>query len=105
MARIYRAAEIGDLGEVQRLVEGDPGLLQAVDEYGETALSYAAAFGHLAVVAYLLNQGAPINQCNSAALCLACHGGHLAVARLLLQRGADPALRAPNGSTPMMEAS
>ena len=52
MAPTHDAARDEDLAEVQRLVEGDPGLLRAVDEDGLTAFSYAAEFGHVAVVAY-----------------------------------------------------
>ena len=72
------------------------------------ALSAAAACGHLAVVAYLLDQGAPIDRtCDDGwtALFWACHKGHAAVARLLLQRGADPALRNTIFFTPLMVAS
>ena len=106
MAPIHEAVKRGDLAEVERLVEADPGAVHAKDCRDlKLPLVYAAHGGHVAVVAYLLDQGAAINQRGGAActaLHLACEHGHGEVVRLLLARGADPTLADRAGYTPLM---
>ena len=62
MAPIHEAAKRGNLAEVRRLVELDPGVVHAKDWSAFDLPLLCAAFrGHVAVVAYLLDQGAAIN--------------------------------------------
>lgn len=61
--------------------------------HGRTGLILAAWNGRLDIVAELLKQGAPPDQCDdegTTALMLACARGHIEVARLLLENCADP---------------
>ncbi|MBS0287327.1 MAG: ankyrin repeat domain-containing protein [Proteobacteria bacterium] len=56
---------------------------------GKTALHYAASQGHLAVVEFLVSEGAPLNEPDSEQnnpLMLALMAGHKAVAQLLLPK-------------------
>jgi ankyrin repeat protein len=95
---IWEAAEAGDLAEVQRLVGHDPGLLNAM----------ASEEGHVGVVRWLLDHGAPVNHqgdFEGTALWYASCYGHAPVARLLLERGADPAIVDAEGATPLLIAS
>ena len=109
MAPIHEAAKRGDLAEVRRLVEEDPGVVHAEDGCGEQPLLYASSAGHVAVAAYLLDQGAAVNQqvggARRTALHEACQHGHGELVRLLLARGADPTLSDREGYTPLIWAS
>ena len=109
MAPIHEAAERGDLVEVRRLVEEDPGRLRATQQYGYLPLYIASRHGQLAVVGYLLDQGEPINHqgrvFRQTALHKACCRGHGAIVRLLLARGADPTLTDSVACTPLYFAA
>jgi hypothetical protein len=62
---IWRAAERGDLGEVERLVGQDPTLLHAISGFqfsSWTPLVCAFGSGHVEVVRWLLDKGAAITQ-------------------------------------------
>ena len=50
MTPFLRAAQRGNLGEVQRLLREDPARIEESDHYGDTALLWAACNGHLALV-------------------------------------------------------
>jgi hypothetical protein len=107
MDDIWRAAQAGDLGEVERLVGQDPGLLNAKD-HGMTPLMHASGRGHVGVVQWLLDQGAAVNKRGydgMTALLCACDGGRAAVAMLLMEKGADPTITDDHGSTPLTTAS
>ena len=110
MAPIHEAARRGDLAEVRRLVEEDPSVIDQDDgSYWGLPLLWAASGGHVAVAAYLLDQGAAVNQrirgALRTALYMACERGHGEVVRLLLARGADPTLSDGEGYTPLIIAS
>lgn len=53
-----KAAFEGDLDYVKQCVESDPRYVQSVDDFGRTLLHYAAEGGQVAVVKYLLENGA-----------------------------------------------
>jgi hypothetical protein len=62
MVNIWHAARAGDVGEVERLVGQDPGLLNARDGIGFTPLMLASRRGHVGVVRFLLDKGAAVNE-------------------------------------------
>ena len=109
MASIHEAVEVGDLAEVRRLLEEDPGLLQAPDESGFVPLMRAVGGGHIEVVAYCLDRGAEVNHRHGTAhvnaAFWACSHGYPAILRLLLDQGADPCVRAITGWTPLAIAA
>jgi hypothetical protein len=106
---IWWAANRGDLTEVERLVGQDPGLLDAKDTaLDQTPLMAASEKGHVRVVRWLLDKGAPtgwLGDGGSTALGLACFYGRFPVVKLLLERGANPIIAGQDGSTPLMDAS
>eukprot|EP00455_Lapot_gusevi_P053983 TRINITY_DN8539_c0_g1_i5.p1 TRINITY_DN8539_c0_g1~~TRINITY_DN8539_c0_g1_i5.p1 ORF type:complete len:288 (-),score=48.52 TRINITY_DN8539_c0_g1_i5:185-1048(-) len=62
------------------------------DEYGWTALHYAAAYGHTLIVYHLIKQGANPNvldRWQRTALHVACIGNHLDITAFLLSRRAN----------------
>ncbi len=63
---------------------------------GNTALSRAAAYGHVDVIRLLLRLGASLearNNVGETPLLRACRWGHVAAAQLLLEAGADRSVR------------
>jgi ankyrin repeat protein len=108
MDDIWKAAAAGDVGEVERLLGQDPGLLDARTDEGYTPLMAASHFGHVSVARWLLSKGAGINGRGSngcTALWIACCRGQTPVVRLLVERGADPTIGSLWGSTLLMAAS
>jgi ankyrin repeat protein len=108
MNGIWEAAEEGDLAEVQRLIGQNPRLLNATRApHAMTPLMRAAVAGHVAVVRWLVDQGAALDEPSSdgwTALCYASSTGRTPVVRLLLERGADPIIANGRGCTPLIRA-
>jgi uncharacterized protein len=108
MADIWEAAEAGDLGEVERLVGQDPGLLDARGNRDMTPLMFASWEGHVGVVRWLVDKGVAVNQRDHSgrtALFYACMFRHAPVVRLLMTRGADPTIADNWGGSPLTTAS
>ena len=108
MAPIHHAASQGNLEEVMRLMEENLEIVDAIDEYDDTALNIASSNGHVEVVSCLLEQGAVVDKKGRdgmTALSGSCGKGHLEVVELLLSRGADPTIGDEIGFTPLMNAT
>ncbi|MGC8743255.1 MAG: ankyrin repeat domain-containing protein [Verrucomicrobiia bacterium] len=67
-AEIHTAAENGDLETVKKLVGQNPELINLPDREGKTPLHYASAKGQLAVVEWLVKNGANVNARNSSGI-------------------------------------
>jgi uncharacterized protein len=105
---IWRAARVGDVGEVERLVGEDSDLLDAKSRACKTPLMRASEKGRTGVVQWLVDEGAAMNERaddGHTALWLACSLGKPSVVGLLLQRGADPTIVNFGGYTPLIAAS
>jgi ankyrin repeat protein len=103
---IFTAAREGNGGEVKRLLDADPTLLERVDVDGDRPLIVAASYGQLEVVRLLMEIGANLNATGSwgdTALICAATRGHVEVTALLLSKGAH-ANSNDGGVTPLMLA-
>lgn len=101
--QFLEAAKKGNVSELKELL-GKGASLYAHDD-GNTALFYAAQYGRMDAVVFLLQQGIPLeskNRIGSTPLAGAAGSGHKEVARLLYDLGADPFLKNYTGpqSTP-----
>lgn len=100
----FAAARDGHLDRVRQLVSANRGNLTAKNEKGMTLLHSAAAFGHQAIVEFLITNGADLNVINNkkqTPLHLAAARGQIAVAELLATRGANVNAFDDSGLTPM----
>jgi ankyrin repeat protein len=107
-AEVHAAAQAGDLTKVQELVRADRAQLTAADENGGTPLHLAAAGGHLELVRWLLESGAPPDATDNGSntpLQGATLAGHLEAARLLLEKGATLEFEDDYGNTALMYAA
>ena len=105
MASIHLAVFEGLLDVVNRLLEEDPGLLNARDDHGYTPLMYAALRGHDAVVARLLQLGADVHARTGHGYTAgheACHANKASTLALLLDAGASINARTELGGTLLM---
>ena len=62
---IHMAAEKGCSQVIKKLLEKDPTLLEQTDASGQTALLWAAAYGRLDIVKFLLGKNAQVNVANN----------------------------------------
>jgi ankyrin repeat protein/tetratricopeptide (TPR) repeat protein len=103
------AADAAEIARLRALIVQSPDLLDAPT--GDPALApihRASANGQLAVVRFLLDQGADVNNARSpqnwTPLHHAAAKGHKAIVELLLARGANPDALARDDSTPLHQA-
>jgi uncharacterized protein len=104
------ACALGDLPLVQKMLEADPGVLQARTSDGHVPLGLAIFFRHPEVARLLIERGADVNAAADNAQRVA--PVHAAAAacdhatmRLLLERGADPNARQQSDFTPLHGAA
>jgi ankyrin repeat protein len=109
MAPVHEAASENDVEELRRLLNEDPGLLEAEGDGWACGgpLHFACHAGSMEAACFLLNRGAAMNQGKRGVtpLMLACSMGRAEVVRLLLARGADPTLRDFYSWTTLMRPS
>lgn len=88
---LIESAKTGDEEMVRLLIENEEVNLNTEDDYGYTALCYAALKGHMDIVDLLTENGANVNATNSggSALVQAVFFGHLKIAKRLIEYGAD----------------
>ncbi|KAF1757808.1 hypothetical protein GCK72_014265 [Caenorhabditis remanei] len=88
------AASIGDLEVLKKLLRINPNTMVSKNQTGWTPLLYAAYLGHNSVAAFLLDNGAQVDDSTNGRwqtpLMMASACGNLNVVRLLLERGANP---------------
>ncbi len=102
------AAKRNDIPAMKSVLDAQgPAIVHARDSAGDTALSWAAWYGNIEAVEWLLNNGADINMPgvrNRTPMGWAAEGGRKETIALLLERGADPSLKDDEGNTPAMTA-
>jgi ankyrin repeat protein len=107
-ATIHSAAELGEMGEVGRLLEAEPFLLEQTSS-GYTALIWAAVRGRVEVVELLVQKGAQLEAKDSTwgttALISAALNGQRTVVESLLTLGSDPTATDNEGNTALLWAA
>ena len=101
------AAEEGNVLRIERLLNRGADI-EGRDDYGESALMYAAAADKVTVLEALIDRGAEVDGRNvhgAAALMLASSAGALGSIEILLNRGADINARNKVGMTALMTAA
>lgn len=108
MEDIRKAIQEGNEGELGRLLEADPALLETAVGAGVAPLLLAAKHGHSGLVRLLVQMGANINvadECGHTALYYASVQGHEDLVALLLSKGAQATQSGAGISTPLIWAS
>jgi len=118
-ATLLKAAESGNVNAIKDLLEKGADV-NAIDEWGNTALSEAARAGHIAVVKLLIDKGADVNAKDDkrgwifnytfdrrgmTALMWAAERGHTEVVKFLIEKGADVNARNSGGWTALSFAA
>ncbi|XP_049821633.1 poly [ADP-ribose] polymerase tankyrase isoform X3 [Aethina tumida] len=108
--QILEAAKSGDLEQVQRLLVAYPHIVNCRDLDGRhsTPLHFASGYNRVAVVEYLLQQGADVHAKDKGGLVPlhnACSYGHYEVTELLVKHGASVNVADLWKFTPLHEAA
>ncbi|XP_043577378.1 DNA-binding protein RFXANK isoform X3 [Chiloscyllium plagiosum] len=104
---IHQLAAQGDLAQLMSNLQQGSSLLNVADERGFTPLMWAAAFGEMAVVKFLLQMGADphtLAKERESTLSLASIQGYSDIVQLLLDHGVDVNIYDWNGGTPLLYA-
>ncbi|XP_038632710.1 DNA-binding protein RFXANK isoform X4 [Scyliorhinus canicula] len=104
---IHQLAAQGDLVKLMSHLQPGSSLLNVPDERGFTPLMWAAAFGEIAVVKFLLEMGADphtLAKERESTLSLASIQGYTDIVLLLLDHGVDVNIYDWNGGTPLLYA-
>ena len=104
----YAACGLGDVGQLQALIDADAKVARVVDGYGMTPLHWAARAGAVECAAVLLAHGADVDAPNKARrvpLQLAAETDQAETIRLLAKHGADVDTQDRKGRTPLHRAT
>jgi ankyrin repeat protein len=107
-AALREVMEKGDEGEVVRLLDKDPLLIETADHRKRLPITAAAQLGQLGVARLLTQRGVNVNGADGdgrTALHWASREGHAEVANLLMSFGAEVTRRDHAGNTPFLLAS
>ena len=89
---IRNAIKLGDINEVNRLIDVYPESLHSMTPFG-TWLHVAAKKGHFGIVEYLIHKGIDVNTkgdiFDASPLRLAAGAGHLEIVKYLIESGAE----------------
>ncbi len=102
---IFDAVKKGRRKEVESSLKRDPGLVNALDENGNTPLHFAVYYGKKDIVELLITNNAEINKHNNggaAPLHMAVMTRKKGVIKLLLRLGADIEVKNAYGRTPLL---
>jgi ankyrin repeat protein len=92
MSELLDAIENGDLEQLSQIVEKDPACANTADEHDRLPLHYAAVYGHVHLVRYLIQHGADANARDGEglqAIHKACQFGNFEVVKALLDHGVE----------------
>jgi ankyrin repeat protein len=106
VARLLGVVSEQSAAAVREALRENPALVNATDDFASTPLHYAAAYGSLETMTWLLDNGASVNAKNRRAatpLYWAVHDD--AKVRLLLARGAAVNVKQVDGRTPLFQAA
>ncbi|XP_062869225.1 DNA-binding protein RFXANK [Trichomycterus rosablanca] len=104
---IHQLAAHGETSRVKTLLASDKSLLNSQDERGFTPLMWAAAFGEIEMVQFLLEKGADpktFARERESALSLASVGGYADIVSILLKCDVEVDSYDWNGGTPLLYA-
>ncbi|XP_030640439.1 DNA-binding protein RFXANK [Chanos chanos] len=104
---VHQLAAQGEIARVEQLLAKDVSLLNSEDERGFTPLMWAAAFGEITMVEFLLEKGADptvLARERESALSLASAGGFADIISILLKHKVDIDSYDWNGGTPLLYA-
>ena len=105
---VYSACALNDTARLQELIDEDPKIVAAAEDYGMTPLHWAARAGSIQCAELLLQHGAlvnPLNKARRTPLQLAAETDQADMIRLLAQRGADLNTQDRKGRTPLHRAT
>ncbi|KAI1891732.1 hypothetical protein AGOR_G00146790 [Albula goreensis] len=104
---VHQLAAQGEVTQLAAHLSKDSSLVNSRDERDFTPLMWAAAFGEIAAVEFLLEKGADAKALareRESALSLASSGGYADIVSIILKQGVDINTYDWNGGTPLLYA-